>query len=118
MQTQTLNGASQLIPGSHDSGAIPAHVPGCVHLDLLAAGQLDDPYYRDNEAKQMWVGRTDWIYRRAFDVPAELLDHERVLLRCHGLDTIARVSINSAKVGDPNNMYRRWEFDVKSLLQR
>ncbi len=116
MQIQTLNGAWEVINGNRESAALPAHVPGCVHLDLLAAGQLDDPNYRDNEAKQMWVGRTDWIYRRTFDVPAELLGHERVLLRCHGLDTIAHISINDRPVGDTDNMYRLWEFDVKSFL--
>ncbi len=116
MQIQTLNGAWELINGSRESDMIPAHVPGCVHLDLLSAGQLEDPNYRDNEAKQMWVGRTDWIYRRTFDVAAELLTHERVLLRCHGLDTIAHVSINDRPVADSDNMFRLWEFDVKPFL--
>jgi len=34
-----------------------------VHADLLTAGVIDDPYYRDNEARVQWIGETDWTYR-------------------------------------------------------
>ena len=37
-----------------------ATVPGCVHTDLLANKLIDDPFYRDNEKKQQWIGKTDW----------------------------------------------------------
>ena len=26
-----------------------ARVPGCIHTDLMAAGKIPDPFYRDNE---------------------------------------------------------------------
>src|SRR5438132_868246 len=43
-----LGGAWQL--HQDDSPAvIPAKVPGCVHLDLLAAARIADPFYRDNQ---------------------------------------------------------------------
>jgi beta-mannosidase len=35
-----------------------ATVPGCVHTDLLAKKLIDDPFYRDNEKKQQWIGKT------------------------------------------------------------
>ena len=41
---------------------VPATVPGCVHLDLLAAGLIPDPYLDGNEALVAWIGRTDWRY--------------------------------------------------------
>jgi len=34
-------------------------VPGCIHTDLLAAGKIADPFYRDNEKDVQWVGETD-----------------------------------------------------------
>ena len=40
--------------GNHEE--VPAAVPGCIHTDLLNAGKIDDPYYRDNELEQMWIG--------------------------------------------------------------
>jgi beta-galactosidase/beta-glucuronidase len=47
--------------------AIPATVPGCVHLDLLANRQIPDPYMDVNEITNDWIGRTDWTYRCSFE---------------------------------------------------
>ena len=46
-----------------------------------------------------WVGESDWIYQRTFDVPDDVLKNDRVLLRCEGLDTLATIKINGRKVG-------------------
>jgi beta-mannosidase len=96
--------------------AIPATVPGCVHTDLLAAEKIADPYYRDHEAQQMWVGETDWVYTRTFQVAPELLECERVLLRCEGLDTLVTIVINGEEIGKTDNQFRTWEFDVRPHL--
>jgi beta-mannosidase len=95
---------------------VPATVPGCIHTDLLSAGIIDNPYYRDNENLVQWIGETDWTYSRRFDVDARLLRHDRVMLRCDGLDTFASVRINDRPAGTACNMFRVWEYDVKRLL--
>jgi len=95
---------------------ISATVPGCVHTDLLTAGKIPDPFYRENEKTVQWVGESDWTYQRTFDVPDEVLKNDRVLLRCEGLDTLATVKINGQEIGRADNMFRLWEFDVKSIL--
>jgi beta-mannosidase len=115
MDKLSLNGAWSLEQtGRHEP--IPANVPGCVHTDLLAAGVIDDPFHRDNELKLQWISETDWVYRRTFDVPAALLAHDRVLLRCAGLDTLATLTLNGHVIGEADNMFRTWEFDAKSAL--
>ncbi len=95
---------------------IAAVVPGCVHTDLLAAGSIEDPFFRDNETRLQWIGETDWVYERIFDV-GDLADLPRVLLRCEGLDTLATIKLNEVKVGCADNMFRVWEFDVRSALR-
>src|SRR3954462_2984186 len=115
MEQFSLNGSWTLFKNNKQT-AIPASVPGCVHTDLLANGLLENPFYRDNELQQMWVGETDWRYIRTFSVASELMTHDRVLLRCHGLDTIATLHLNGVLLGQANNMFRTWEFDVKSLV--
>ncbi len=115
MKQFSLNGSWSLIKDS-EATAIPATVPGCVHTDLLANRLLENPFYRDNELKQMWVGETDWQYSRTFSIPPEFMAHDRVLLRCHGLDTIATLYLNGSLFGHANNMYRTWEYDIKDLL--
>ena len=110
-----LGGAWQVTPADKNDW-IAATVPGCVHTDLLKAGKIPDPFYRDNEKAVQWVGETDWKYKRTFLVSGELLQRDRVLLRCEGLDTLATVKINGKEVGRADNMFRTWEYDVKSAL--
>jgi len=100
-----------------DDETIAATVPGCVHTDLLAAKKIDDPYYRDNEDRVQWVSEAAWVYSRTFDVAAGLLESDVVLLRCEGLDTLAKITINGRKVAKTDNMFRTWEFDVRKHLQ-
>ncbi|MGH7951636.1 MAG: glycoside hydrolase family 2 protein, partial [Limisphaerales bacterium] len=76
-----------------------------------------DPFYRENSKAVQWVGERDWIYQRTFDVPEEVLQNDRVLLRCEGLDTLATIKINGNEIGRADNMFRLWEFDVKSALR-
>src|ERR1700677_2994356 len=78
---------------------IPATVPGGTYTDLLTAGKIPDPFYRDNEKSVQWVGDSDWIYKRTFEVPDDVLNNQRVLLRCEGLDTLAQITINGAIAG-------------------
>ena len=94
-----------------------AHVPGCVHTDLMNAGLIPDPYYRDNENDLQWIGETDWIYSRAFDVSEEFLDHEAILLCFKNLDTLAEVRLNGVLIGNANNQFRQWEFNVSEYLR-
>lgn len=101
--------------GSTDS--IPAVVPGCIHTDLLAAKRIPDPYFRANENDMQWIGEKDWVYSRTFDVPAELLERDRVLLRCEGLDTLAEIRINGKPFAKTDNAFRTWEFPVGKALK-
>jgi len=110
-----LNGAWNAC-GSGLKKPIAATVPGCIHTDLLKAGVIDDPYFRDNENAVQWIGETDWTYSRRFNVDSAFLRHHRVVLCCTGLDTLATVRMNGRIAGTADNMFRAWEFDVKRLL--
>jgi len=96
---------------------IPATVPGCIHTDLMAAGKIPDPFFGENETLVQWVGETNWIYRRSFELPDEILSRAHVLLRCEGLDTLATIKLNGTEIGRTDNMFRTYEFDVKQLLK-
>ena len=111
-----LNGA-WVVSASGSNDWFAATVPGCVHTDLLAANRIPDPFYRDNEKKIQWISEQGWIYRRSFLVTEDLLQRKHLLLRCEGLDTLATVLVNGVEVGQTDNMYRLWEFDVKKLLK-
>ena len=116
MKKLSLNGSWKLdIPGK-SYGNVSATVPGSVYHDLMAAGLMEDPFYRDNEMDALALMDNEFIYSRSFEVPAALLESDAVVLRCEGLDTLATLYINETKVGTANNMHRIWEYDVKTLL--
>ncbi|HTR43059.1 MAG TPA: glycoside hydrolase family 2 protein [Pseudomonadales bacterium] len=96
---------------------LEATVPGCAHTDLMAAGKIPDPFYRENEEAVQWVGKSNWIYKRTFTVSDDVLKNDRVLLRCEGLDTLTTITINGQQIGKTDNMFRLWEFDVKPVLK-
>ena len=94
---------------------IPAAVPGNVHLDLMAAQLITDPYLDVNEISQDWIGRAAWRYRLAFDWDRE--DAERLDLSCLGLDTAARLELNGKVLGETHNMHRSYRFDIGDHLK-
>jgi beta-mannosidase len=112
----SLNGAWQ-VKQADKPDMMPATVPGCIHLDLLANKKIPDPFYRDNETQLQWIGDKSWTYNRTFTVPADYLQHQNVRLKCEGLDTLATVRINGQEIAHTDNMFRTWEFDVKNVLK-
>ena len=106
------------IPFTDVSGWLPAEVPGHVHLDLMRAGVIPDPFERMYERTVQWIDETSWTYRCTFDVSAEELGGARQLLRFCGLDTLARILLNDELLGEPANMFVAHEFDVTAGLRR
>ena len=94
-----------------------ATVPGCVHTDLLANKLIEDPFYRDNEKKQQWIGKTDWEYRTTFKVTPQVLNRENVELVFDGLDTYAQVYLNDQLLLNADNMFRTWRVNAKPALK-
>ncbi len=128
----------------HEEGTeenIPAIVPGATYTDLMRAKKIPDPFYRENNGTGarggsnvwmgdwnkyirevdpqpiQWVAQKNWIYERIFEVSDELLSKPHIKLTCHGLDTLATVWINDQQVGQADNMFRKWQFDVKLHLK-
>ena len=87
----TVRATAGPVPAAITAAApIAAEVPGCVHLDLMRAGLIPDPYLDDNEALLAWIGLVDWEYRGVFDVDAAALASASVHdLVFDGLDTVA-----------------------------
>ncbi|MDX1522074.1 MAG: hypothetical protein R3264_10640 [Anaerolineae bacterium] len=95
---------------------LPAMVPGGVHTDLLAVERIPDPFVADNEKRVQGIAETDWVYRRTFTVSAGLLAHQRIFLVCDGLDTLAEIRLNGEVLGQTDNMFRQYHWEVKSRL--
>ena len=116
MQQLSLNGEWKMRPCG--GGAwLAAQVPGSVICDLMKAGQLTEPYYRDQEAVARAMMENDFEYKRCFQVDAALLACDRVFLSCEGLDTLAQIFLNEVLIGSTDDMHRTYQFEVKKALQ-
>lgn len=95
----------------------PAVVPGSVHMDLLANGLIEAPYFGMNEKDLQWIGERDWRYTTTFKLAPEIINQEHVELCFDGLDTYADVYLNGQKILVANNYFRTWKANVKGFLQ-
>lgn len=112
-----MRAASGPVPDSIGGAAIPAVVPGVVHLDLLREGLIPDPYLDDHESALAWIGLVDWTFETTFELSAGELAaasvHELVF---DGLDTVATVSLNGTVVAEVANQHRTHRIDVSSIV--
>ncbi len=98
--------------------AVAAELPGDNFSALLRAGKIPDPYWERNEQDVLRVGRSDWTFERTIEIDPKLLDRPSVFLNCDQVDTLARFYINDQLVGESDNMFRRWRWEVKHALRR
>ncbi len=102
-----------------DSSIILKNVsPVDVHLALLEAGIIPDPFHRDHEKKLQWIGQQDWKFETGFNVNNSFFNHEHIELVFEGLDTYAKVVINDSVVLLADNMFRSWRLEVGDVLNR
>jgi len=96
---------------------IAATVPGSVYGDLLNAGKMEDPFWKDNEDEALKLMDYDYEYRTSFSCDKDMLANDEVILHFDGLDTIADITLNGVKLEHVENMHRIWEYSVKVLLK-
>jgi beta-mannosidase len=117
MTDQTLND-SWLMRECGTPSWLPASVPGGVHLDLMNAGRIPDPFMGDEELRVQWVAERDWEYMRRFAVDVSVASAEHVELVFEGLDTLADVRLNGELLGSADNMFRTWRWEVTDRIHR
>ena len=96
---------------------IPVSIPGEVHVALMEAGLIPDPFVADNELAVKWVARADWAFEGVIQVSEEMLSQDRVILSFDGLDTLAEISLNGTTLGHTRNAFRAYSWEVKKLLR-
>lgn len=92
-------------------------VPCSIFTSLISAGRIKQSDIDTNPENFSQVSEKPWIYRKFFDVPAELLNCDRIDLVFDGLDTIASIWLNDKLIGKTNNMFIPFRFDVTAFLK-
>jgi beta-mannosidase len=96
---------------------LKATVPGGIYTDLMNNKIIGDIFYGNNDTETRWVAEASWTYKREFLVDDGLLNHNTVNLVFEGLDTFSTILINNVEIGTSQNMFVRYIFDVKEVLQ-
>ncbi len=120
IETLKLTGPWKLTGLPPDGGeklALPGAVPGHVHLDLLRAGRIPDPFWRDQAEACQWVEQWDWVYERAFTLEPGW-ENSWAVLEFEGLDTYATIVLNDREIGRTANMFVPHRFEVGKYLKK
>lgn len=108
---------SRLLVADPDlSRALPAVVPGSVHLDLMRAGLIGEPAEGLGSYQARWVEETVWQYQRFFDAPA-LEPGQLAYLVFDCLDLAATIYLNGQEIGKHANAFYPCRLEVSARLQ-
>lgn len=93
---------------------VPAQVPGSIYKTLEKAGIIEDPYFEMNSLKAQWVSNHWWYY----DTQVELHPNgNRLELVLEGIDTNAHIMFNGEKIGESDNMYVPFVYDITDIAK-
>ena len=98
---------------------LQVNLPSEAHADLYAAGLIPHPYGEGDEEQQLrWIPQHTWDYFLKFDVENDVWQNNHIDLIFNGLDTYSDVWLNGKKILHSDNMFVRYETEVKNLLQQ
>ena len=89
---------------SSQYGNLDATVPGSVLSTLLEHQLVEDPFYRDNEAKVRQCLKQDYSFTRSFSLTKEQISAHNYLFM-DGIDTLAKVYVNGVLIAELFNMH-------------
>ncbi|MFA9220093.1 MAG: hypothetical protein ACEQSL_02790, partial [Sediminibacterium sp.] len=92
-------------------------VPGNVHRDLVLNKKIADPLIGTNETNVQWVSEKSWEYTlNDFVCEPNILLQDKIELRLNGIDTYSKIFLNDIFLGETNNAFVQFDFDVKGIL--
>lgn len=98
---------------------LQVNIPSEAHADLYENGLIPHPYGEGDEEKQLqWIPQHQWDYSLKFDVDKDIWQNDNIDLIFNGLDTYADVWLNGEKILHSDNMFVRYEKEVKHLLKK
>ncbi|KAK6992856.1 glycoside hydrolase family 2 protein [Favolaschia claudopus] len=113
-----LSGSGWTLRNENGSISVPASVPSQQYLDLYKAHAIGDPLYGLNNTDQAWVPIQNWTYTSHALTGLQVTNLlSSTYLVFQGLDTFAHITLCNETVGNTNNMFRQYIFDVSSILR-
>jgi beta-mannosidase len=97
--------------------SLPTTVPGSVQNALRLANKLPDWFIGLNSQACEWVEHREWMFTT--ELPDEWFAEEsRVIVHCGGLDGNGVVIFNKKQVGEFDNAFIPYRFDLSDACQK
>ncbi|XP_055589869.1 beta-mannosidase [Uranotaenia lowii] len=93
--------------------SIPSGVYTALEQDQIIESILEFK----NDITTKWIGLENWTYTTMLECDTRILNYSEVILTFHGVDTFARIYIGNKLLGETNNMFVRYRFDIRHMLQ-
>ncbi|KAF9534884.1 beta-mannosidase [Crepidotus variabilis] len=94
-----------------------ASFPTTVHVELLKAKKISDPFVGLHEWDVQWVGEAEWAFKTTIKVTEAELSAPNVDLVFDGLDTFATISLNGEEILHTDNQFIVYRVPVKPNLR-
>ncbi|UJR18127.1 hypothetical protein I4U23_005027 [Adineta vaga] len=104
----------------HNNGSysVQGQIPGTIHTILLAANQITEPYWGYDDVNLRYLIYTSWTFKKRFFLTDDFLILTQFTLHFDQIDAIAKITLNRCFIGQTNNMFLGYTFNVmKSCLQ-
>ncbi len=93
-------------------------VPGSIHTILLAQNKIPDPYAGYDDVNIRYLVYSPWTFRKKFMLTDDFLALTQFAIHFDQIDTVANITLNGCFLGQTNNMFLAYTFNVmKSCLQ-
>lgn len=77
---------------------------------------IPDPFFGDNEKHLQWIGTQQWEFQTSFTAEQALFASKHIEMIFSGLDTYCEIFLNKTKLGQTENAFREYRFDVANTL--
>ena len=94
------------------------HIPGTIHTILLAAKQINEPYWGYNDINLRHLVNSSWTFTNIFPLTQDFLRYTQLTLHFDQIDTVASITLNNCFIGQTNSMFVPYTLNViRSCLQ-
>ncbi|KAH8809318.1 glycoside hydrolase family 2 protein [Xylogone sp. PMI_703] len=97
---------------------VPGKWPSQVHLDLYAAGVIDDPYHGLNDFNLRWIAAQNWTYASNPIKGLKSGSGIATWLVFDGLDTYTTIKLCDEIIAATDNQFRQYYYDVTQIVNK
>jgi len=103
------------IINNNESYFVRGQIPGTIHTILLVANQITEPYWGYNDINLRYLIYTPWTFRKNFSLTNDFLTLTQFTLHFDQIDTVANITLNGCIIGQTNNMFIAYTFNVMRI---